>query len=340
MNIQPLFENITDKWIVKVFCFVIALVLFFVHQTASVERKSFIVPLSVKEDGAVVSTNITDENSNRLTTVKLDVRAEADDLAKIEARKSDLKAYVDISAIGKAGIKKVPVYLELPDDLKLIEPLEIASIPESVFVKTERLMSRYIPIKPSITGEVDRGYIQNDITVVPNSVFVSGPESIVSELSYIITENIDVVNHYDTFSARTSLVNLNKAIKINSPEEIMVRVGIAAVKDVKLFDSVPVQFVGIRPEVRISEKSAEQTVSVNLSGNLLFLERLSATRIIARADCSKITTPGEYELSVSISVPSGSVNADKDKKIIRVVFESSAENSSENEKAENDNNGA
>lgn len=340
MNIQPLFENITDKWIVKVFCFVIALVLFFVHQTASVERKSFIVPLSVKEDGAVVSTNITDENSNRLTTVKLDVRAEADDLAKIEARKSDLKAYVDISAIGKVGIKKVPVYLELPDDLKLIEPLEIASIPESVFVKTERLMSRYIPIKPSITGEVDRGYIQNDITVVPNSVFVSGPESIVSELSYIITENIDVVNHYDTFSARTNLVNLNKAIKINSPDEIMVRVGIAAVKDVKLFDSVPVQFVGIRPEVKIAEKSVEQTVSVNLSGNLLFLERLSATRIIARADCSKITSPGEYELSVSISVPSGSVNADKDKKIIRVVFESSAENSSENEKAENDNNGA
>ena len=322
MNIQPLFEKAVDKWIAKVICFVIALLLFMLHKTASVEHKTFIVPLSVKEDGAVVCMSINDDTGNEINTVRLLVRAEAEDIAKIETRKNDIKAYLDLSRFAKEGSAKVPVYLDLPNDLKLIEPLEITSSPESVYVEMEKLYYRYVPIKPSITGEVDRGYIQNDISIVPNSVFISGPKSIIEEIDEIITEDIDVVNHYDSFSTKTKLVNLNKAINIQTPDEINVHIGIAAIKDVKSFDNIPLQFIGVRPEVKVAEKSAQQTVSVNLSGSMLFLENLSTSRLQARVDCSKITEAGEYELGVSIFVPSGAVNADKERKTVRIAFES------------------
>ncbi len=322
MNIQPLFEKITDKWVVKVICFVIALLLFFLRQTANIERKAFIVPLSVKQEGGVVSVGITDETGNAINSVKLIVRAEADDISKIEAKKADIKAYLDISRFSKEGSEKVSVYLDLPDEIKLIEPLEITSEPESVYVSLEKLSYRYVPIEASISGEVDRGYIQNDISIVPNSVFISGPKSAVSEVQSVITEDIDVVNHFDTFSVKTKLVNLNKAIKIEEPNAISVRVGITAVQDLKLFTNISVQFIGLHPEVKIAEKSLSQTVSANLSGNLLFLEKLSSSRIIARADCSKVLSAGEYDVPVSIFVPSGAVLADKEKKTVKVVFES------------------
>ena len=323
MNIQPLFEKITDKWVVKVICFVIALLLYVMHQTASVEKKSFIVPLSVKEGGAVVSVGINDERGNEINTVKLIVRAEADDIAKVEAQKNNIKAYLDISHFAKEDTKKVSVYLDLPDELKLIEPLEITAEPDSVFVKMEPMQNRYVPIVLSITGDVDRGYVQTSTSVVPNAVLISGPKSIVSEVENIITEDIDVVNHYDSFSVKTKLVNKNNAISVQMPDEITVSIGIAAIKDLKLFNNVAVQFTGIRPEVKIAEKSAQQTISVNLSGNLLFLENLSPSRIQARVDCSKVVKAGEYELPVSIFVPSGAVLADKEKKTLKVVFEDS-----------------
>lgn len=321
MNIQPLFEKITDKWIVKVICFVIALLLYFMHQAASIEKKSFIVPLSVKQDGGVVAVGVNDESGNEINSVKLIVRAEADDIAKIESHRADIKAYLDITNFAKEGCEKVPVYLDFPEAVKLIEPLEITSEPENVYVKMEKLLCRYVPIVPSLSGEVDRGYIQNDISVVPNCVFISGAESVVSEIDGIITEDIDVINHFDSFSVKTKLMNLNKAINVEEPEEIYVHVSITAVQDLKLFKDIAVQFVGVRPELKIAEKSSQQSVSANLAGNLLFLEKLSSSRLTARVDCSKITEAGEYDMPVSIFVPSGVVNADKEKKSIKVVFE-------------------
>ena len=322
MNIQPLFEKITDKWVVKVICFVIALLLYFMHQTASIEKKTFIVPLSVKQDGGVVAVGINDESGNEINSVKLIVRAEADDIAKIESHRADIKAYLDITNFAKEGSEKVPVYLDFPEDVKLIEPLEITSEPENVYVKMEKLLTRYVPIVPSLSGEVDRGYIQNDISIVPNSVFISGAKSIVSEIDGIITEDIDIVNHFDSFSVKTKLVNLNKAINVEEPDEVNVHVSITAVQDLKLFKGIAVQFVGVRPELKIAEKSLQQSVNVNLAGNLLFLEKLSSSRLTARVDCSKITEAGEYDMPVSIFVPSGVVNADKERKNVKVIFES------------------
>ena len=317
MNTQQLFEEITEKWGVKVICFVVALILYAWHLTAGVEKKSFLVPLSVKDDGATVCVGITNENGAEISSVRIVVRADAEDIAKIEARKSSIQAYADISKFASSGKAKVPVFLDLPADVQLIEPLEITSEPEAVFVEMEKRLSRYVPILPSITGDVDRGYVQSSLSVVPNSVFISGPESIVSETENLITEEIDLSDHLDSFSTKTRLLNLNKKISVQEPPEITVSVGITAIKDLKLFSAVPVQFIGVRNELKIAEKSANQSVSVNLSGNLLFLENLPVSRILARADCSKITQPGEYDIALSISVPSGAVNADKENRRYR-----------------------
>ena len=53
MSIRQLIEKILNKWPAKIICFLLAIFLYVFHQVSLVEKKSFVVPLRVTENGMV-----------------------------------------------------------------------------------------------------------------------------------------------------------------------------------------------------------------------------------------------------------------------------------------------
>ena len=56
MKANQLFNKILDKWPVKVLCLIAAISMYLFHQASLTEKRSFVIPLTVLEEGAVQHT--------------------------------------------------------------------------------------------------------------------------------------------------------------------------------------------------------------------------------------------------------------------------------------------
>ena len=148
MNKKRLLEKIIDNWIALAVCFVLALIIYFFYQMSTLDRKVFTVPLSIVENGSMTAAT----NVNRIKTVKVSVRARTEQLASVS--ENDFVACVDLSAQTKEGKFQFPVLVTPTDRLLLMEPLEITVNPDSISLNVEESIFRYVPLKPSTSGEV------------------------------------------------------------------------------------------------------------------------------------------------------------------------------------------
>lgn len=97
MSIKQFLDKILKNWPVKVTCFVMAVLIYFFHQISTIDKKTFVVPLEVKSEGAMVLSGGYERHRN----VKIIVRARAEQLASVSEK--DLRAYVDLSSQSSAG---------------------------------------------------------------------------------------------------------------------------------------------------------------------------------------------------------------------------------------------
>ena len=109
MSIKQFLDKILKNWPVKVTCFVMAVLIYFFHQISTIDKKTFVVPLEVKSEGAMVLSGGYERHRN----VKIIVRARAEQLASVSEK--DLRAYVDLSSQSSAGQHNFPVLLDLEE---------------------------------------------------------------------------------------------------------------------------------------------------------------------------------------------------------------------------------
>ncbi|MCR5605782.1 MAG: hypothetical protein K6F69_03080 [Treponema sp.] len=315
MSIQQLYEKVTDKWIVKAVCLGIAFLMYIFHQAAILEKKSYVIPLELLDDGNVMATSVRNQS------VQVMLRARVSDIPKIDASYKSIEAYLDLTRFSVSGTEQVPVYLTLPPDILLLDPLEVRVVPENVDVILEEKAHKYVPVKPIFVGEVAYGYEENLVSVVPNSVYISGPKSIIDGITEIETEGIDISNKDESFSKNITLVNTNKLVTLKAPSSLSVYVGLEPVRKVVSFTNIPIMIVGLKSNLRIANNIPQTVASVDIAGDVLVLDSLNSSRIQARLDFSRIDSAGEYDIPVNIFIPTNARLADKERKTIHVVIE-------------------
>ena len=149
MKAKQVFDKLIENWQIKAVCFVIALFLYVVYQTQSVDKKVFSVPLTVESKNGYVSI----EPHPR--TVAVSARGKAEDLAQV--RESDLKAYLDLSYVSSDGSYDFPVLLNLSDSASVLNPLELKVTPEIVRLKVEEEITAFVDIVPLVSGKPSDG---------------------------------------------------------------------------------------------------------------------------------------------------------------------------------------
>ena len=150
MNTKHLLDKILDKWPAKVVCLIIAIFLYFFHQASLIDSKTIVVPLEIIENGIVMHVG------NAPKSVSVIVRAEEETIKSVLP--SDLKASICLDTITQKGIYKLPVKITLADSLMEYDPFEIKMKDDTVTIEVDRKAIKYVPIVPSIIGEVANGY--------------------------------------------------------------------------------------------------------------------------------------------------------------------------------------
>ena len=142
-----------------------------------------------------------------------------------------------------------------------------------------------------------------------------------TELEYIVTEHpwdtevdeLVILGDHVTLDSGTGVVHTapgfgeddyNVGVKYGL--EVFVTVEVQPVYAEKTLENIPLSFERLAENLKIlPESESLKHVSLKLGGDLLAIEKAEKDSVKIFSDCSKISEPGDYELTVNYMLPAG-----------------------------------
>lgn len=319
MNTKRLLNKILDKWPAKVICLVIAIFLYFFHQASLIDSKTVVVPLEIIENGMVMHMGDTP------TSVSVVVRAGDEAIKTILP--SDITASVNLNTITEKGTYKLPVKITLSEGLMAYDPFEVKLKDNYISIDVDRKAIKYVPITPSIVGEVAHGYEIESIIMSPSTVEIVGPQTIVNATQEIYSTRINVSNAETNFSTETSYQQPNKLLTVLDEGDFKAEVSVKPVVMERTFDDVEIEVINLDKKLEI--KDPLPGISIKLSGNMPVLENYILSKHTVQLNMHEITEPGVYELPLRYVLPANLQLIEKSDEEITVTVVKHTEDSSE-----------
>ena len=293
MNIKALFEKITKDWPAKVICLCLAIFIYSFHQIITLDSKTLMIPMQIISDGNLTTKDVCPN------FVKVVFRTDSSHIASVNSK--DIKAFINLTAYTQEGFYDVPVQVELSEDLKTIEPLEIKIKPESFSLNLEEKILKYIPVVASTSGEPENGYYVSNLEVIPSSVKVVGPKSVVENTKQIYTKKVMLKGAKTNYSSPTKLDNINSLLKIYPESDFRVDIEISEKIAEKDFSNIEVCFLNLKDNFIVSSQTPK--VSFTLSGSQRILEKFVLKPESVYIDLKKALSAGTFDFPVYVSVP-------------------------------------
>lgn len=111
--------------------------------------------------------------------------------------------------------------------LNVPEGIEVLSIdPGRMNLKLEPRRQKSVRIRPFFVGELPPGYQydREDVSVDPTNALISGPTSIISDISEVATERIILSGRIEPFRQRVAVVADSPLIRVVEPANAVVEV--------------------------------------------------------------------------------------------------------------------
>jgi len=223
-----------EDWGLKLIALAITLGLWFgVTGLSTPTTKRFTIPLNLSISSSAQIMNAP------LQEVEIEVSGDKRRVEQIN--RTELAASLDLTDVPPGDrvflLSPESVAVPLPQGVKMVE---IA--PSRIAVNLEAVDEKDLEVRTVTTGQPAAGFEVYGISVLPPSVSVRGPASIVRPLEYVQTDKIDLTGKREEFTA--------KQVPVISPDPK------AAVLNT---------FVDV--VVRIGEKRVERTFTLSLTGS-------------------------------------------------------------------------
>ena len=294
MKANQFFNKILDKWPVKVICLIVAITLYLFHLASLTEKRSFVIPLTLVEEGAVIHTG------DYAANVTVTVRANTEQISSVHS--NQLNAYVNLNDISKNGEYSIPVHIRVADELMAFDPFEIKVKPEYIKIKVEQKELKYIPLEPSIVGEPAHGYEVSSVSIEAAYIEVLGPQSIIENTQKIYTDLIDISDLTTRQVFEVEYRTINKLLTITEKGPFEVTVLIEPQQMERIIENIEVNITPLKEGLYL--KDDVMPVSVTLAGTVPVLEDYTPSSRFVSLNLSKITEPGEYDLPLTFNIPS------------------------------------
>lgn len=291
-SIKRLIDKLLDNWLAKVVSLIIAIILYIFYQASQIDKKTIVVPLKIVEDGLVMHVGSVPNS------VAVTIRS--NDTIMNMVNPSDFESILDISYITEPGTYTLPVHINLSSKLMELDPLEVILKDEEITLKVDRRITKYVPLQPSVVGEVAHGYSISQISINPSTVEISGPETLVNSIDVIPTSRIMVSNAETNFSVETGVQEQNKLISIKDSGPFTATVSLTTQIMEKVFTDITIDSYGLAPNLIL--KNNLPSVSITLSGDVPSLEKYNPNGRIASINLKDYTEAGSYEVPVRYSV--------------------------------------
>jgi YbbR domain-containing protein len=125
-------------------------------------------------------------------------------------KQNEINAVIDLSKTreGKS------FYKITNENIKLPKTLEVTSIePQTIGITIEKHLRKTVAVQPAVVGVPERGFVIYEIKVVPETVVIEGPKSIISQINNIKTEPVDIAGLNRSLQYKVKLNMSNSSVK-------------------------------------------------------------------------------------------------------------------------------
>jgi len=234
-----------------------------------------------------------DDNS-----IKIDVSLKASRRILSKLTKDDIKLQINIDP-GK--LKRHPMLIshriDKITDIKVPSGITVTGVkPDVVSFTVDRKMTRTLPVKLEYSGYLLEEYSYRVSNIIPKSVIVIGPESIVGEMKFIKSRPIILKpENVEDFEVDTSLVS-KKNVSL-SRKIVTVQIEIYRKYDTRDFADIQIKPLGF-PLSPAKIKFSPSSVTATIFGIRKSIEILKPEEIHPFVDISGLKVPGIYNLKV------------------------------------------
>lgn len=208
-----------EDWALKLLALVITFALWLgVTGLSTPTTKRLTVPLNLNISSNAQVVNVPQQE------VEIEISGDKTRIGQID--RSALAAFVDLTETqpGDRVVLLSPenVFVALPTGIKLVEVA-----PSRIAVNLEAVVEKEIEVRPETSGVVAAGSEIYSTSVLPPSIRVRGPASIMRLLEYVQTDAIDIGGKTGEFTARQVAVNSPdpKAAVLNTVVDVVFKIG-------------------------------------------------------------------------------------------------------------------
>ena len=289
MNIRKLIAKVVENWPVKVLSMGVAIILFVFNRMSTLEERFFSAPLNIELKGTLMPSS----SYPRMIRVRL--RGEANSIYPI--LDDDIEVFVNMNEFDAPGTFSVPVQWRKKGTAQGVEPLQITVDPMEISFSLDHKISKFVPITPSLRGQVDSGFTMNSYSLNPNQVIIDGPASLMGGIAELSTELIDLDGRRGNFTGTVQIMNSDPLIVIRGSGTTEFRGVISQIIPVRNINNVPIAVTGLMEG--FSGELAVKTGSIHLEGeDQEAVDAFKPPPDFLKVDCSGINLPGTYILRV------------------------------------------
>lgn len=226
------------------------------------------------------------------STVEVRMRGASSTLSQLTT--SDVVADLDL-ALAKVGRRYFPVtraQVRAPFGVDVVDVT-----PGTISLRFEASLARRVPVVPMLDGEPAPGYVTGAVSVRPDTVDVTGPESAVQRLREVNTEPVSITGARQAVREPVALGLPDPSLRFTSPGNAVVTVQIDPLPVDRLVTLVPVHIRNAAAGASADAVPAAITLAVR--GRKDVVEALRPDSLSAFVDLAGLGR-GRYNLTVRV----------------------------------------
>ena len=274
-NRKKFFES---DWFLKIISLLIAFTMWaFIsgQKTPKIIEKNFTAPIYFENtsDDMILTRDV-------LYEITVQLRGPESIIKKIKPE--DIYITIDLKN-KKFGLHSIPLTEDLVHKPSGVSVVNI--IPNTIQFKIEKKITRLVPLKANLAGELPDNLEVKKVILSPPVVKVEGPQSILEKIQYFNTEVIDISDKMQSFETNTVVILNSNFLKLLSEPNIKVRVIIGEKDKVRLFKNIRITLANVgKHTIWINPKK----IAVQVKGSEKFVASVQRKYIKVFIDCKNL----------------------------------------------------
>lgn len=192
-------------------------------------------------------------------------------------------ATINVDGAKDTVVKTVPVRIYNGTDTEIF-----MSVPtDNVEVSVPIYPTKYVNIKPNVTGEPLAGYEISDITVKPSKVKIAARQDILDSIKELEIEGLDITDAYHNVLSSREILNDNGFLILDWTDAPVVNVAIEKIiqKDLT-YKLNEIEFANVKEGYAVNLDNEENYVTVTITGTTSAINKFVKTDLKISADLS------------------------------------------------------